>query len=122
VKDGFAVRGFLEQVKRRADPIIIWGDGGQVRDYIHVTDVAAAVVAMITQGIDGPVNLGTGQGTMLIQLAGMIAEAAGYERINVEVDTAMPAGIPCLVADPTRLHEFYEPQIHLKDALREIVR
>ena len=116
--DGFAIPGFLGQVRQRADPIVIWGDAGQVRDYIDARDVAGAVLAIAEQGIDGPVNLGTGQGTMLLDLAGMMAEAAGY-RPQVKVDEGMPAGYRSLVADVTRMREFYTPQRQLGDYLRE---
>lgn len=118
MNDGFAVTGFLEQVQRRADPIEIWGDAGQVRDYIHVDDVAGAVLAVIEQGVDGPVNLGTGRGTMLLNLAGMMAEAAGYKP-DVKVDPGMPAGVPSLVADNARLREFYTPAVALDDYFAE---
>ena len=120
MNDGFAVRGFLEQVQRRADPIEIWGNAGQVRDYIHADDVAGAVLAMIGQGVDGPVNLGTGRGTMLLDLAGMMATAAGYKP-QVKVDPGMPAGVPVLVADTTRLNEFYTPQIAIEDYLAGVL-
>lgn len=118
MNDGFAVRGFMEQVQKRADPIEIWGDAGQIRDYIHVDDVAGAVLAMIGQNVDGPVNLGTGRGTMLLNLAGMMAEAAGY-RPDVKVDPDMPAGVPSLVADTARLREFYTPAVTLEDYFAE---
>jgi nucleoside-diphosphate-sugar epimerase len=121
VKEGFAVRGFLDQVRRRADPIEVWGNHQQVRDYVHVTDVAAAVVAMIEQGIDGPVNLGTGIGTSLWELAAMTASAAGYGP-DIKTDHAMPAGYPYLVADPSLLREFCPPEIHLEDFFGEVFR
>ena len=113
-----AVLGFLEQVQRRADPIEIWGDAGQVRDYIHVDDVAGAVLAIIEQGADGPVNLGTGRRTSLRTLASLMIEFAGYSA-GIHVDGDMPAGVPSLVADTTRLHGIYKPQIVLEDYLAE---
>lgn len=120
MNDGFAVSGFLEQVQRRADPVVIWGDDRQVRDYIHVDDVASAVLAAIGQGIDGPVNLGSGRGTSLRYLAAVMAEAAGYEPA-IKVDRDMPAGVPSLVADTTRLREFYTPQVVLEDYLAGVL-
>ena len=120
MNEGFAVRGFLEQVQRRADPVVIWGDAGQIRDYIHVDDVTAAVLAIIGQGVDGPVNLGTGRGTMLLNLVGMMADAAGY-RPEVKVDQDMPAGVPSLVADVTRLNGICKPQIVLEDYLAKVL-
>ena len=120
MKDGFAIPGFLSQVRKRADPLVIWGDANQVRDYIHVADVCEAVVALVKQGADGPVNLGTGRATSLTDLAGMMATLAGYSP-QVKVDEGMPAGVASLVADTTRLREHYEPRRVLEDYLAEVV-
>ncbi len=120
MNEGFAVRGFLEQVQRRADPVVIWGDAGQVRDYIHVDDVAGAVLAILEQGADGPVNLGTGRRTSLRTLAALMAEFAGYSP-GIQVDGDMPAGVPSLVADVTRLNAIYKPQIVLEDYLAKVL-
>ena len=119
VKEGFAVRGFAEQIRHRADPIEIWGDADQVRDFIHVTDLCNAIAVMVEQGIDGPVNLGTGRGTSLRDLALMMANAAGYAP-EIKVNADKPAGIPRLVADPARLHEFYTPRITLEGYFEEV--
>jgi len=118
VREGFAVRGFAEQVRKRADPIEIWGDSRQVRDFIHVTDLCNAILVMVRDGIDGPVNLGTGFGTSLRALATIMADSAGYHP-EIKVNTDKPAGIPRLVADTSRLHEFYIPQVTLGDFFAE---
>jgi UDP-glucose 4-epimerase len=120
MNDGFAVRGFMEQVQRKADPVVIWGDDRQTRDFIHVDDVCAATAAMAWQGIGGPVNLGTGRGTSLRELATMMGRAAGYEP-GIKVDGSMPAGVMRLVADASRLREFYEPAVVLEDWLAQVL-
>lgn len=59
-------------------PIVIWGDGNIVRDYIHVKDVANAFVAAVLQpGIHGVFNIGTGRGTSLNSLLDMIESILG---------------------------------------------
>ncbi len=121
MREGFAVRGFLEQMQRRADPIEVWGDAGQVRDFIHVDDVCKAVLMIAGMGVDGPLNLGTGRATSLAELAVMMGNAAGYSPF-VKVDASMPAGVPRLVADPGRLHEFYTPSVTLEDYFAEVFR
>jgi nucleoside-diphosphate-sugar epimerase len=120
MNDGFAVRGFLEQVRCHADPLEIWGDDQQARDYIHVRDVAQAVLAIITQGVDGPVNLGTGRATSLRALARMML-AAGGQVAEIKVDPGMPAGVPSLVADTRRLHGFHVPQTSLEAGIRGLM-
>lgn len=120
MKTGFAVRGLLEQIQRRADPVVVWGSAEQTRDYIHVTDVARAVVAIIEQDVDGPVNLGTGQPTSLHELAQRMGIAARY-RPAVKVDEGMPAGVPWLVADNTLLRSFCPPRVELGAWLDEVL-
>lgn len=120
MNEGFAVSGFLGQIQRRADPVEIWGDDGQIRDYIHVSDVARAVLAIITQDVDGPVNLGTGRATSLRDLARMMLGAAG-QVAEIKVDPGMPAGVPSLVADTKRLHGFYAPRVSLEKGLRTLM-
>jgi nucleoside-diphosphate-sugar epimerase len=120
VREGFAVRGLADQVRRHADPVMIWGDDQQTRDYIHVTDVARAVVALVRDGYDGPVNLGTGRATTLRDLAIMLASIEGYQPA-IETAPDMPTGVPYLVADPARLRKVYEPRVALEKGLTGVM-
>ena len=38
---------FAERAARRADPFDVWGDGQQVRDFVHVTDIVNATLALV---------------------------------------------------------------------------
>jgi nucleoside-diphosphate-sugar epimerase len=120
MKEGFALRGFCDQARNHADPFIIWGDDSQVRDYIDARDVAAAGLALAAAGVDGPVNLGTGHGTSLRELAGQVCAAAGYTP-DIKVDRSLPAGYRSLVADVTRLGKVFTPARQLDDYLREVL-
>lgn len=60
----------------RGEPCTIFGDGGQVRDYVHVTDVAAACLAAV-DAPGGLFNIGTGTGTSVNRLYEILAQAAG---------------------------------------------
>jgi nucleoside-diphosphate-sugar epimerase len=57
-------------------PLTIYGEGQQVRDYIYVEDLAEAMIAAaLSPATDGEVyNLGTGMGTPFAEMAGVIAE------------------------------------------------
>ena len=55
----------------RGEPITIFGDGEQQRDFIHVDDIVAGTIGA-TGGAAGSFNLGTGRGTSLNQLAQIV--------------------------------------------------
>jgi UDP-glucose 4-epimerase len=57
----------------------VYGDGEQTRDYVFVTDVAAAFIAASERGGSGPYNIGTGAETSVLELGRGIAAASGHE-------------------------------------------
>ncbi len=60
----------------------VYGDGKQTRDYIYVGDVVAAALAAAESKASGPINVGTGVETDVLELAarlGELGESAGFE-------------------------------------------
>jgi nucleoside-diphosphate-sugar epimerase len=113
----FPFGAFRDRARRRENPFTVWGDGTQVRDWIHVDDVVAGTLALLDAEVDGPVNLCTGRGTSMAELAGLFAREAGYEpRMKFLADK--PSGVAHRVGDPTRLHEFYRPRITVEEGVR----
>jgi len=109
---------FIDRAARRADPFEIWGDGEQIRDFIHIDDVVGAVLAAVEQDVTGPVNLGTGRPTSFNQLARIVCEQAGYAPQLQHVRSA-PVGVHYRVANAARMREFYTPQITLEDGVAQ---
>jgi nucleoside-diphosphate-sugar epimerase len=113
----YPFRAFAERARIRADPFRVWGNPRQCRDFIHVDDIVAATLLMVREGIDGPVNLGTGNPTALGDLALAFTEHAGYEAAIETVPDA-PMGVEYRVADPAYLYSFYAPKISLDEGIR----
>jgi UDP-glucose 4-epimerase len=61
-------------------PCTIFGDGRQTRDYVFAGDVARANLLAAERRFDGPLNVGTGVETDVVQLHGHLARAAGVTR------------------------------------------
>jgi UDP-glucose 4-epimerase len=59
-------------------PVTIFGDGNDERDYVFVGDVADALIRSASSEGEGPYNVGTGVGTNVNTLFGMLAELSGY--------------------------------------------
>ncbi|MEX2447903.1 MAG: NAD-dependent epimerase/dehydratase family protein [Solirubrobacterales bacterium] len=55
----------------------VFGDGSQTRDYIYVGDVVAAMLAAAGSAASGPINVGTGIETDVLELARRLAELGG---------------------------------------------
>lgn len=107
---------YIARASRRDDPFDIWGNGHQVRDFIHMQDVVDAVDKAIELDIPGPVNLGSGKATSFRKLAAQVCEIEGYYPRYNYIETA-PIGVTYRVADPTKMFSFYKPKISLEDGI-----
>lgn len=107
---------FMGRARRREDPFVIWGDGTQVRDWIHVSDLVAGALEVVEQDVREPVNLCTGAGTSMAELVQLACKTAGYEP-DVELRTDRPAGVAYRVGDPTRFHQIYTPKVTLAEGV-----
>lgn len=98
--------------------------GTQRRDFLHVADAGAAFAALADSALEGPVNLASGEGIALRELAAMIAERAGRP------DLVRPGALPdrdgdpaSLLADVGRMRDElgFTPRIELGAGLDETV-
>ncbi|CAN5514181.1 MAG: NAD-dependent epimerase/dehydratase family protein [Acidimicrobiia bacterium] len=86
------------------DPVVVYGDGLQSRDFTYVDSVTSVVSDAITRRVVDPipVNLAFGGGSTLLELAGMLAEIIG-EPVEVQHAESRRGDIRHSSADPSRL-------------------
>lgn len=114
----YPFRAILDRALRRDDPLTVWGNGAQERDFIHVGDLTDAFIWAIDKAPRGvPVQIGTGIGTDFRTLAHMIAEAVGYST-SIAMDMSKPASSARRVADTTLAESFgFKAKISLKTGI-----
>ena len=54
-------------------PLSVWGDGSPIRDFIYTDDVADGMLEVVKQGYNKPINLGSGKGVSIKEIATSIA-------------------------------------------------
>jgi nucleoside-diphosphate-sugar epimerase len=109
---------FIKRTVERSDPFEIWGDGNQVRDFIHIDDVVAASLKAVEVGIQEPVNLGWGRPTTFNQLAQICFEVAGVRPKRIRHLVGKPVGVDYRCSDNSRLLTFYQPKISLEHGVQ----
>ena len=108
-------------------PLTIYGEGTQLRDYIHVDDVTTALVAMAASPkTDGRAyNVGSGTGTRMVDLASQVIAIAGAGRIEHVAWPALAQQIETgdFVADISRIKRelAWGPTIELRPGLEQTV-
>ena len=98
----------------------VWGDGSQVRDFMHVEDAARAMVD-VAIGYSGLINIATGHGTSMVEVVEYIVRAVGGN-VKVVWDQNMPVGIRKRTVDVERLTGLgFKCEIELREGIREVV-
>ncbi len=111
---------FINRAVTKKDPFEIWGNGEQVRDFIHITDIVDAVDEAIKQDVEGPVNLGSGTPTSFIQLKEMVCEQMNYQPEVKLLDK--PVGVMYRCCDNNKMLSFYTPKISLEEGISKAIR
>ena len=95
-------------------------EGKQIRDFMHVADVASAFVALISSSVEGPVNIASGNPVTLAGVAQYIAKQLGaVDRLRLGARPSAPDDPPVLVGATNRLASEvgWHPSIPLEDGL-----
>lgn len=103
--------------------IIVWGTGQPRREFLHVDDLADALVFLMRH-FDGeePINVGWGRDLSIAELAQIVAEAVGYTG-TVRFDPSKPDGTPRKLLDVSRLRELgWSPRIDLRSGIAQTYR
>lgn len=117
------IKRFADAVQTKAPQVVCWGTGAPVREFIYSGDAAEAVARLLESGYSEPLNIGTGIGTSIKELAEIIAKLTGY-RGEIVWDTSKPDGVLRKVLDVSRMKSVlgWEPPTSLEDGLAKTIR
>ncbi|MEM4615942.1 MAG: NAD-dependent epimerase/dehydratase family protein [Archaeoglobaceae archaeon] len=111
---------FIARAKKK-QPLVIYGDGKQTRDFVHVKDVLKALKIVLKRGKSGEAyNVGTGKETSILELAKLVNELTGNEGIVFE--KPREGDIKRSYADISKLRALgFEPETDLRRDLEKLL-
>lgn len=108
---------------RAGDPLTVHGDGGQTRDFVHVSDVVAAnLAAARTDAVGRAYNVGTGEATSVRDLAALVRDLTESDAPVVH-ETGRPGDVRHSRADVSRARADldYAPSVDVTDGLARLL-
>jgi UDP-glucose 4-epimerase len=118
-KDSIVAR--LMRAIRLGGTFEVYGDGRQVRDYVHAADVTAAVrLGLTDEAWAGPVVIGSGRSLSVLEVLDAVRQVTGAE-LSVSHGPARPGEMPAVIVDPARAHALgWAPQYSFEVGLAEV--
>ena len=97
----------------------VWGDGSPVRDFIYAKDVARGMVYAVENKITQPLNLGSGNGLTIKEIAETVA---AYFNKPIEWDVTKPSGDPVRILDMTRAKSYgFEIETSIQEGIKNTI-
>jgi GDP-L-fucose synthase len=116
------IRRFVEAAESGANKVTLWGSGTPLREFLHVDDLAKAVV-VASEKYDSSLhlNVGSGEDLSIKDLAEKVAGAAGFTG-KIEWDSSKPDGTPRKVLDVSRVRALgWKPTITLDEGIASTI-
>jgi GDP-L-fucose synthase len=116
------IKKFADAVQQGAKEVVCWGTGTPVREFIYVGDAAEAVARLLKTDYFEPVNIGTGIGTSIKELAELISRFTGFGG-EIVWDGTKPDGAGRKVLNVARMKDVlgWTPPTSLEDGLRQTI-
>tara|TARA_R110002110_G_scaffold126866_4_gene305543 strand:- start:9951 stop:10937 length:987 start_codon:yes stop_codon:yes gene_type:complete len=103
--NAMVIPSLINRVVSGERPLSVWGDGTPIRDFIYAGDCAEGMIHMVENGVTQPVNLGSGDGVSIKEIAETIIDA--YDpTIEIEWDISKPKGDARRLMDTTRAESY----------------
>jgi len=126
------LRKFHEAKEAGAAQVEVWGSGGPKREFLHVDDMAAACVHVMSLDREtyrahtdprcSHLNVGTGEDVTIAELARTVGEVVGFDG-NIRFDASKPDGTPRKLLDVSRLRALgWQARIGLREGLEQTYR
>ena len=116
------IRRFVEAAESGAGTVTLWGSGSPLREFLHVNDLAQAVV-LASEKYDSRLhlNVGSGEDLSIKELATKVAAAAGFTG-QIQWDSSKPDGTPRKVLDVSRMKALgWKPTITLDEGIASTI-
>lgn len=114
----------IRRVVERHDPIRVWGDGNDIKDFIYVDNLVDGLILAMEkiEGFD-VVNIASGKEYCLRDILNLILEIDGYENARVEYDVSKPTMIPKRLIDPSKARELlgFETKTSIEEGLKKTI-
>lgn len=114
------IRKFHDAKMKGNETVLLWGTGSPLREFLHVTDLAKAVVFALENVLpDNLYNVGTGVDLSIFDLAKMIQEVVGHTG-QISWDSTKPDGSPRKLMDTSKMEALgWKSRVSLKEGISE---
>lgn len=117
--NAMVIPSILNRILKEENPLVVWGDGSAIRDFVYSKDVAEGIIRAISFDYDEEfLNLGSGRETTILELIKTLSEIIDFKyKFDISKPTGFPKRLMNISLAKSKIG--YEPKTSLKLGLNE---
>lgn len=121
-ENSLVIPSLMYRIYNKENPLVVWGDGSAIRDFVYSRDVAEGIILALYYGTSkapgGFVNLGGGQPSTIKELVEALHSFIDFDYV---FDSSKPTGVKQRIMDISLAKEMlhYDPSTGLKEGLKK---
>ncbi|MBN8828428.1 MAG: NAD-dependent epimerase/dehydratase family protein [Sphingobacteriia bacterium] len=120
--NAMVIPSLIHRVMSGERPLVVWGDGTPVRDFIFADDVARGMMLAVEQGISEPINLGSGTGATIREVAEIVCKNVPGGEVELQFDPTKPKGDAKRLMDMERAKSYgFECKTSLEEGIKKTI-
>lgn len=120
--NAMVIPSLIHRAMQGENPLVCWGDGSPIRDFIFAEDVARGMMLAVEKGINEPINLGSGTGVTIKEIAEIVARNVPNGPIELQWDTTKPSGDAKRLMDMQRANRYgFAPTVSIEAGIKQTI-
>lgn len=118
------IPSLIRKVVERQNPLIVWGDGSDLKDFLYIDDFTDALVKIIENVKDFlELNIASGKGQTINEILNIILKIENAKNLTVNFDKSKPTMIPKRLIDISKAENIlnFKPKISIEEGLRKTI-
>ena len=118
------IPSLIRKVVERQNPLLVWGDGNDLKDFLYIDDFVDALVEIVNKVNEYMVlNVASGNGVTIKQILDIILKIEKAENLKINFDISMPTMIPRRLINVAKAKKIinFNSKISLEEGLRRTI-
>jgi len=119
--NAMVIPSLIKRAMSGENPLVVWSDGSQIRDFIYAGDVARGMMIAIEKGLGQVVNLGSGVGVSIKEIVEIIVSNM-KNKPEIVWDITKPSGDKKRLMDVSRAEAIgIKPRVSIQNGIKETI-
>jgi len=121
-KNAMVIPSLIKRAFSGENPLTVWGDGSAIRDFVNAKDVARAMMFVVENNINEPLNIGSGKGVSIKEIVEILKKSLPFD-MEIEWDKSKSTGDNKRLMDISKIKSYgFKNVVSIEEGIKETIK